>query len=35
LADIIDLLTMYPEARRQVVRLLGEIEATGRGAIGV
>jgi hypothetical protein len=26
-ADIIDLLTMYPEARRKVVRLLGEIES--------
>jgi hypothetical protein len=26
-ADIIDMLTMYPDARRQVVRLLGEIEA--------
>lgn len=26
-ADIIDLLTMYPEARRRVVRVLGEIEA--------
>jgi hypothetical protein len=26
-ADIIDLLTMNPEARRKVVRLLGEIEA--------
>jgi hypothetical protein len=26
-ADIIDMLTMYPEARRKVVRLLGEIEA--------
>jgi hypothetical protein len=25
-ADIIDLLTMYPEARRRVARLLGEIE---------
>jgi hypothetical protein len=28
LAEIIDMLTMYPEARRQVVRLLGEIEAS-------
>jgi hypothetical protein len=28
-ADIIDLLTMHPEARRKVVRLLGEIESTG------
>jgi hypothetical protein len=27
-ADIIDFLTMYPDARRQVVRLLGEIDAT-------
>jgi hypothetical protein len=27
-ADIIDMLTMYPEARRKVARLLGEIEAT-------
>jgi len=27
-ADIIDLLTMYPEARRRVVRALGELEAT-------
>jgi hypothetical protein len=27
-ADIIDFLTMYPEARRRVVRLLGEIEAS-------
>jgi hypothetical protein len=26
-ADIIDMLTMHPEARRRVVRLLGEIEA--------
>ena len=26
-ADIIDMLTLYPEARRQVVRLLGEIGA--------
>jgi hypothetical protein len=26
-ADIIDMLTMYPEERRRVVRLLGEIEA--------
>jgi integrase len=31
-ADIIDLLTMYPEARRRVVRVLGEIEATARGS---
>jgi hypothetical protein len=27
-ADIIDMLTMYPESRRKVVRMLGEIEAT-------
>jgi hypothetical protein len=27
-ADIIDFLTMYPDARRRVARLLGEIEAT-------
>ena len=26
--DIINMLTMYPEARRRVVRLLGEIEAS-------
>jgi hypothetical protein len=26
-ADIIDMLTMYPEERRRVARLLGEIEA--------
>jgi hypothetical protein len=26
-ADIIDFLTMYPDARRRVVRVLGEIEA--------
>jgi len=26
-ADVIDLLTMYPDARRQVVLLLGELEA--------
>ena len=26
-ADIIDLLTMHPDARRRVVRLLGELEA--------
>jgi hypothetical protein len=25
--DIIDFLTMYPEARRQVVRLLAELDA--------
>jgi hypothetical protein len=27
-ADIIDLLTMYPDARRRVVRVLSEIEAS-------
>jgi hypothetical protein len=27
LADIIDMLTMYPDERRKLVRLLGEIEA--------
>jgi hypothetical protein len=27
-ADIFDMLTMYPEARRRVARLLGEIEAS-------
>jgi len=26
-ADIIDMLTMHPEARRRVARLLGEIDA--------
>jgi hypothetical protein len=26
-ADIIDLLTMYPDARRGVARILGEIDA--------
>jgi hypothetical protein len=26
-ADVIDFLTMYPEARRRVTRVLGEIEA--------
>jgi hypothetical protein len=26
-ADIIDMLTMHPEARRRVVRVLGEIDA--------
>jgi hypothetical protein len=29
-ADIIDMLTMHPDERRQVVRLLGEIEAGAR-----
>ena len=28
-ADIIDLLTMYPEARRRVVRLLAELDTRG------
>jgi len=28
-ADIIDMLTMHPKARRKVVRMLGEIEADG------
>jgi hypothetical protein len=27
-ADIIDFLTIHPEARRRVVRVLGEIEAS-------
>jgi hypothetical protein len=26
-ADVIDFLTMYPDARRRVVRMLGELEA--------
>jgi hypothetical protein len=29
-ADIIDLLTMYPDARRRLVRVLGELEADHR-----
>jgi hypothetical protein len=29
-ADIIDMLTMHPEARRKVVRMLGAIEAGSR-----
>ena len=29
--NIIDTLTMDPEARQKVVRLLGEIEAVGQG----
>jgi hypothetical protein len=29
-ADIIDFLTMYPDARREVVRVLGEIEASSQ-----
>ena len=28
-ADVIDMLTMYPQERRRVVRLLGELEADG------
>ncbi len=28
-ADVIDTLTMYPDVRRQVVRLLAEIDAAG------
>jgi hypothetical protein len=28
-ADFIDCLTMHPDARRRVVRLLGEIDALG------
>jgi hypothetical protein len=28
-ADTIDFLTMYPDARRRVTRILGEIEAAG------
>jgi hypothetical protein len=27
-ADIIDMLTLHPEERRRVVRLLGELEAS-------
>ena len=27
-ADVIDFLTMYPEARRQVARILGELGAS-------
>jgi hypothetical protein len=30
-ADIIDFLTMYPDARRRVVRVLAEIQATEQG----
>ena len=29
-ADVIDFLTMYPDARRQAARLLGELDAVGR-----
>jgi hypothetical protein len=32
-ADVIDFLTMYPEARRRVVRMLGEIDAAQFGLI--
>jgi hypothetical protein len=32
LADVIDLLTLDDELRRATVRVLGEIEASGRGA---
>lgn len=28
-AEVIDTVTMYPDARRQVVRLLAEIDAAG------
>jgi hypothetical protein len=28
-ADVIDTLTMYPDARRNVVRMLAEIDAAG------
>jgi hypothetical protein len=28
-ADIIDFLTMHPEERRQMARMLGELEAEG------
>jgi hypothetical protein len=28
-ADIIDFLTMYPDARRQIVRLLADVQAGG------
>jgi hypothetical protein len=31
-ADIIDFLTMYPDARRRVARILGEIDASADGA---
>jgi len=33
-ADIIDSLTMYPEARRKVIRLLGEIDARDELGVG-
>ncbi len=29
LSDVIDLCTLYPEARRTIVRLLAEIDAAG------
>jgi hypothetical protein len=29
MADLLDFLTLYPDARRQAVRVLGEIEAEG------
>jgi hypothetical protein len=29
MADLIDLLTIHPDARRQAVRVLGELEALG------
>jgi hypothetical protein len=29
LADLLDLMTLYPDARRSVVRILGELSATG------
>jgi hypothetical protein len=29
-ADVIDLRTMYPDARRRLVRVLGELEADHR-----
>ena len=31
LADVIDLLTMHPDARRKVVYMLAEIDAAGEG----
>ena len=34
-AGIIDFLTMYPAARRRVVKLLGEMSAGGRGISAV
>ncbi len=30
LGDVIDLCTLYPEARRTIVRLLAEVDAAGR-----